>query len=302
MKTLTFRSLLLGAMLFGGINPAAQAADATILRLHNPPQASGIQIGDVLQRTLTVELAQPYQISKTALPVKGTRTDGIELVGMNVGSTEHGKNSVYEITLSYQVFAAASSPKVMQLPKQSFAVTGGQKALSVSLPAWGFWFSPLVATTDIAGAKANLQPSQPPLLVDASPHRIKLFMFAGLFLVSLIGLVYINADKRWLPFMGGPFARAHRKIKRLPINSPQQKQALFHLHNAFNQTFGATLFAKNLHQFLAEHPNFGRLTNDIQAFFETSNRALFAGHSEDVVSVKDLLALSKHLRDSERRV
>ena len=102
--------------------------------------------------------------------------------------------------------------------------------------------------------------------------------------------------------MGGPFAQAHRKIKRLPTNSAQQKQALFDLHNAFNQTFGATLFAKNLHQFLAEHPQFSRLTTEIQAFFETSNRALFASHSENETSVKELLALSKRLRNSERGV
>lgn len=302
MKTLTIKTLLLASMLFSGATLAAQAADAKILRLSNPPQASGIQIGDVLQRTVAVELAQPYQISKSTLPAKGTRTDGIELVDVAVNSAEHDNKTVYEISLSYQVFAAASNPKVMQLPKQSFAVTGGQKALSVSIPAWGFWFSPLVGATDIASAKANLQPSQPPLLVDASLHQVKLMVFAGLFLIGLIAIIYINADRRWLPFMGGPFAEAHRKIKRLPLHSAQEKQALFHLHQAFNQTFGANLFEKNLHQFMAEHPKFSRLTADIQAFFEISNRALFAGHADEQTSVKDLLALSKNLRNSERGV
>ncbi|HEX5539867.1 MAG TPA: nonribosomal peptide synthetase MxaA, partial [Methylophilaceae bacterium] len=217
-------------------------------------------------------------------------------------SAEHGKKTIYTITLSYQVFAYAGSPKVMQLPKQSFAVTGGPKALSLNIPAWGFWYSPLVANVGINDAKANLQPSQLPLLIDLSGHRIKLLVFAGLLVIGLVGLIYVNADRRWLPFMGGPFARAYRKIKRLPQNPAREKQALFYLHEAFNQTFGATLFARNVQQFISSYPAFSRLQADIQAFFEKSNKALFADEGGNAAAMNDLLALSKNLRNSERGI
>lgn len=303
MKTLTIQFAIVAAMLASSASLAAVEPEARILRIVNPPQSNGIHIGDVLQRKVKIELKQPYAISKTAFPLKGSNTQGMELVDISVRTDAGDDKTVYTIALSYQVFAHANSPVVMQLPAQSLAVTGGNKAITLNLPPWRFWFSPLVAAADIADARASLQPSQRPVLVDVSGHKARLAMFAGLFMVGLIALVYINADRRWLPFMGGPFAHAHRRIKRLQKNPAQQEQALLHLHQAFNRTFGANLFSSNIQQFLAQHPKFAGLKAEIEAFFEKSNRALFAGAAgAHDTSVQELLTLSRQLRDSERGV
>ena len=174
-------------------------------------------------------------------------------------------------------------------------------APGLAVPAWRFWFAPLVTMDNFKTARTSLQPSLGPVLVETEPQRLGLAIYAALAVIGLVGLIYVNADRRWLPFMGGPFARAHRRIKRLRHKPAQQKQALFHLHQAFNQTFGASVFAADIEHFIERHPRFVGLRTQITAFFERSNRALFAG-DEQGMSAAELLALSRSLRDSERRV
>lgn len=279
---------------------AMAAPDGRILRIDNPPQPYGVQIGDILQRTLQIELAPGYALSPSSLPVEGTRSGGMELVDVAVDQAQ-GMDTRYTVQLRYQVFAQAAAPASLALPATKLAATGDGKTLTLAVPAWRFWFAPLVAVDNFKAAQASLQPSLGPVLVETQPQRLGLAIYAALAAIGLVGLVYVNADRRWLPFMGGPFARAHRRIKRLRRQPAQQKEALFHLHQAFNQTFGASVFAADIERFVARHPRFEALKAQIAAFFERSNRALFAG-DEQGMSAAELLALSRSLRDSERGV
>ena len=121
--------------------------------------------------------------------------------------------------------------------------------------------------------------------------------------MGLLSLVYVNADKRWLPFMNGAFAQAHRNIKKLKNTQASSKNAFMYMHQAFNKIYGANLFATNLDEFLITHPKYQKLSGEIRKFFELSNRALFASqHASDTQFLQSLIALSKRLRDCERGV
>lgn len=302
MKNPIFKYFIWSILLSIAPAAAAQSADATTIKLINPSQSVGIRIGDVLHRKIELTVNQPYQISKNSLPVKGRTIQGLELAEIEVKSTQSGDKNLYNIDLAYQVFNHANTPIVMQLPPEKFALTGGPEALSVSVPAWRFWFSPLVAG-DISSAMANLQPQQPTPFVDSANHKSALVIFLMLFAAGLIGMIYINADKRWLPFMGGAFARAHRQLKRLSKTQDEERKALFYLHQAFNQVNGANLFAQDLDSFLSKHPNFAKFKVDIQSFFDSSNKSLFADQRHDSAAfIQSLVVFSRQLRDCERGV
>jgi len=188
------------------------------------------------------------------------------------------------------------------LPAEQFAFTGGAKALSIKVPAWRFWFSPLVAE-GINNAKENLQPQFAPTLIDINAHHTKFLLSLALFITGLLGLIYINADKRWLPFMNGEFAQAHRSLKKLPSNEAAEKNALVYMHQAFNNIYGKNLFADEVVQFLANYPKFSILKIEIVHFFEQSNASLFGSQPQNGEHfIKELIALSKRLRDCERGV
>lgn len=280
----------------------AQEPAARIVKIINPSYSNGIHIGDIMERKVVFEAGAPYQISRTALPTKGARQEGIELADIQIGTSQRDRKTRYEIALRYQIFAHAATPVVMQLPAETFALTGGPQALSIKLPGWRFWFAPLVVA-DINTAKDNLQPQYKPTLINPGTHQYRLAVFLGLLLTGLFGLVYINADRRWLPFMNGAFAQAHRKIKRLPNMPAKEKQALLSLHQAFNTVYGANLFAPDLTQFIEAHPRFAKVRTEIEAFFEQSNKSLFAQASHDHAQFfADLTTFSKRLRDCERGV
>lgn len=276
--------------------------EAKIISVSNPSQSHNVQVGDVLTRKIVLEVKPPYQLSQETLPLKGTRNNDIELSQISIQQSTSKEGVRYNIDLRYQVFSAAFVPSVLQLPAEKFAITGGPKALSVNLPAWKFWFSPLVPK-GMTKAKENMHAQFKPTQIDLELHQNKLVVFASLLIVGLLGLVYINADQCWLPLMNGAFAKAHRKMKKLPKNTEGEKQALSYLHQAFNQLHGGNLFANELNGFFSKRPAFVKLRQEIEAFFEQSNQVLFSQKTQSSEQlIADLMALSRRLRDCERGV
>jgi mxaA protein len=278
--------------------PAA-TPEVKIVQLENPGRSIGIQIGDHLERRLHVEVAQPYQLSASALPLKGASHDGIELADIRMEKKVFGTSSIYTLTLRYQVFSPSTKAIILQLPAEKIALNGGPKALAVEIPAWRFWFSPLAAA-DIGLAKTAMQPQAPPSPIALSDHYSGLAAAVACLILGLVGLIYVHADRRWLPFMGGAFASAYREIRRMPRDRQHEPKALLRLHQAFDQVNGASLFAAGIDDFIARYPQFGGARADISAFYVRSGQRLFSGQTGDAHFFEELLALTRRLRHCER--
>jgi mxaA protein len=302
MKNSIINPIVLVSLVFFTSLTFAQESGVKILSITNPLNSNGIQIGEVLNRTIKIEANTTYQLPKTSLPMKGENRNGIELRDITVQVSKGSNTNIYTIALSYQVFASADKPVVMELPDEHLALIGDAKALPIELPAWKFWYSPLVVE-GISNAKENMQPQSKTALIDLNIHHTRLWVSLALLVTGLLGLIYVNADKRWLPFMNGAFAQAHRKIKKLVNDRTSNKNALMYMHQAFNKIYGANLFANELNQFLAANPKFLKMKEDISKFFEQSNASLFANQpANDTQHLQILKALSKRLRDCERGV
>lgn len=300
-KTVFF-AVTLGVIAFANLSIASQQSSASILNIVNPNKSVGIQIGDVLNRTVEIEVLKPYQISKSAFPVKGTHLNGIELTDIKVTTVKDSDKTTYKVNLSYQVFSYSDKPIVMQLPAEHIALAGGATTDFVDIPAWHFWYAPLVPA-GITNAKDNMQPQLRPTLIDLQVHKCRLIALLTMLVIGIIGLVYVNADKQWLPFMNGAFAQAHRKIKKLHNNQAGEQKALLFMHQAFNQTHGANLFANDIKGFVAKYPAFASLEADIAQFFQRSNAALFGNQSHNSGQfINELIVLSKALRTCERGI
>ena len=289
------------------LNAAEETITANIISLTNPAQTFGVQIGDKLSRKVVLEVPAPLKIAENAFPKKGSKNKGVELVGVDVATEQQKELTRYTVNLSYQTFTNPRKPQVMQLPAEKFSLTGGAKSEVLEVPAWSFWFSPIVAG-GITTAEKNIQPEAMPPLLDVSAHKTRLGVFSGLLAISLLALLYLNADGNWLPFMGGAFARAHRQLKRLSKSkgaktTVEEKQALVYIHQAFNQHFGANMFARDIEPFVAKRSGFKKMKAEIAQSFDKSNQALYAvdpRNSEK--TIMDLVRLSKQLRDCERGV
>ena len=301
LKNLSIKSLFL-TVLLAGTALAAEGNGATVT-IKNPAKATGIQIGDVLTRNITIQTAAGQKVTATSLPVKGERTDGIELVDVKLSSEEDEGKATHTLALRYQVFADAVSPAVMKLPAESVELSDTRK---IDIPSWNFWFSPLVKTP-LANVLPNVQPQDKAPLIDTTHHMSALAIYLSLLVIGLLGAIYVNADRQWLPFMGGAFSRAHRSIKKVArsreADDSKVKKVLLSLHQAFNQTYGKNLFRPDVDDFIRQHPGFQKIATDITSFFERSNQALFSKREHDQAGlVSSLVAFSKNLRDCERGV
>lgn len=298
---LTLPCLLAISCVLTPVYAFADEAGVKVRSLVNPLHSNSIQMGDVLDRTIEVEVSANYQLPKTSLPIKGENRHGIELRDIVVHTSKSGESIIYTIALSYQVFASAAKPVVMQLPEEHLLLTGGEKPLTIDVPAWRFWYSPLVAE-GLTNAKAHMQPQAKPPLIDVKPYYTGLWTALGVLAIGLIGLVYVNADKAWLPWMNGAFAQAHRRIKKLSNESTSHQHALTYMHQAFNRIYGENLFANELDKFFAAHPKFMKMQAEIIQFFALSNAALFGRHTSSESELQQLKVLSKRFRDCERGV
>jgi mxaA protein len=304
MKNRLFVSLLRGLLWLPLVMPmwaiasAPTAVNARDISIQNPSRNVGLNIGDVLTRTVSVDLPPGFRIAKSALPQKGSQQQGIELVEVTLDETSAGKAMHYTLTLRYQIFAHRAQPSVLQLPEETIAATGDKQAVTITVPTWRFWLSPLAVST-MASAKANVMPELPPAAIATHEHTGRLYACLALLALGVLGLLYINAERAWLPLMGGPFARAYRRLKRLPATSTQPGYLL--LHQAFNRTYGSSLFAADIPAFIAQHPRFAPLQPDIEAFFLASSASLFAGRQGENSVQAGLLMLCRKLRDCERR-
>lgn len=307
----TNSKLCVTALLLAGLLSASftlQAAEtAKIASISNPAQTYGVQIGDKLSRKIVLDVPAPFKVSESAFPKKGSKNNGVELVEVDVVTEKQKENTRYTVNLSYQTFISPGKPTVMQLPTEKLSLTGGEKSETLEVPAWSFWLSPIV-TGGIETAQKNMQPEAAPPMVDIGAHKTRLVLFASMLAASLLGLLYMNADGNWLPFMGGAFAKAHRQLKRLARSggiktAVEEKQALVYIHQAFNQHFGANMFARDIESFLAKRTSFKKLKDEIAQFFDASNQSLYAVEPRDSQKIiADLTHLSKQLRACERGV
>lgn len=270
-----------------------------LVHLQNPPHYAGIQLGDVLQRRITLSAPATFTVDSSKLPLKGLQRNGVELRQVQVMQASQGGNTLYTLAFEYQVFASSGQPVQLQLPAEQIVFSGSGP---VTMPAWRFWL--------MAQLPDRLQPAKPTLLGQRPPQfletqTISQGLVASLALTLLGGLLllYRNASWAWLPMLNGPFAQAYRRLQRLPATPEGATQASLLMQQAFNQHFGQQMLASHVAAFLAQNPTFNAYATQIQQFYAQSNRVLYDGQ---VPAVTDYLqqckALTRQLRSCERGV
>lgn len=273
--------------------------DVKVLSIRNPATYAGIQLGDVLQRTIRLSVPAQDQLNENTLPLKGLQRNGIELRQWQASSEAESGRRIYTLVFDYQVFASPGQPVQLQLPAERIAFNSGAVA---ELQAWRFWL--------MAQLPDRLQPAKPTVIAQYPPtlqptQMVQRALGVSL-LLALLGslvLLYRNADWGWLPMMNGHFARAYRQLKRLPATADGQKQAALLVQQAFNASFGQQMLASHVPVFVVRQPVFQSLQSQIDAFFAQANAVLYGGQLPDAGEyMQQCKTLTRQLRDCERRV
>ena len=70
MNILLRKLILVAGLALFAHHAAAEQVAARIVQLLNPIQSTGIRIGDIMERKVVLEAPAPYQLSRTALPMR----------------------------------------------------------------------------------------------------------------------------------------------------------------------------------------------------------------------------------------
>ena len=286
----------------------AKAQDASAWRIDvETPAVLGYTIGDVIHHRAHLVLDAPYRLDEGALPVVRKLNSWLEIRSVDVDAHRGWRSRTYDIEITYQVFNTTRAVRGLATPPVSLAVVAGEDTFPVIMPAWSFSVLPVTAAEEIPpGTLPVLRPSQAPAPVDVHPYALRITLLSASLLGAVAYLVYLNGSIPFLRRSNGPFARAHRRLKRLqrrPFGDPVRRDAYRHLHAAFNETAGRVLFVDDLDAFFAEQPRFRGLRVSIESFYAESRQLFFSEEAHDpltATSVGPLLRLALCFRDAER--
>ena len=281
----------------------------------DPDRNVGFLMGDMLNRTITLEVKKPYKLIETTLPIVGYehrykgQVSGIELRKISHSSKENHDNTTYVIQLAYQVFTTAPVVKPAILPAEIIKFQGPATEeakdglVQYKIPEFYFRISPM-AVFGAVKIEDDMSPLRQPILLQPYPEKQKLVACLILLGLSLLGLIYILGSRAWLPLMGRPFAQASKKLRKLSAKDPEHlKTALSIVHKAINTTANYSVFSDNIDAFLTHLPSFKVVETELGQFFALSHQVFFDAQSpvsQDAKSLFWLKNFCKQCRDCER--
>jgi mxaA protein len=272
---------------------AGAAHGATLQATTEEPRAFGYQVGEVVQRRVTVEVPDGLVLDENSLPRPGARGTALELRALRRTA---GRERL-QLELDYQVFLSPAAVRTLELPALTLRYDGTPRAQEVRIDAWPITVAPLVPVeVSPRTGLGELQPDAAPPLIDTRAQRWRLLALAALLtaLLAYLGVVYFG-----LPWWGAqrrPFALAWRQW----YESPPWRQACQRVHAALNQSAGEVLFESGVDRFTSRHTAFAPLKEDIVRFLRLSQREFFEDAAHRPEDVAWLTAFCKRCRDAER--
>lgn len=279
----------------------------------DPVKLVGYTVGDVIEREVILSIKAPYKLIDTSLPIIGyeKRYKG-QLLGIELKSISHSKeetdnSSRHVIHLAYQVFTnnvvaknAALGPEYLNLVNTK----NNKQIVKYRIPSLSIAISPIAIFGQVK-IENNMSQFLGPLLLTADKETYKLQAAVAVFVLSLLGLLYILGLRAWLPRMGGSFAKTYRALRKLPSSDAGLKQGVSKVHAAINSSASISVFSNNIDQFLALKPSFLPLKAELVAFFNLSRQLYFEPQQPDSVettasSQRWLKLFVRRCRDCER--
>lgn len=268
---------------------------ATLHATTDEPRAFGYQVGDVVQRRITVEVPDGLVLDNNSLPRPGARGRALELRAVR-SSTSAQRT---QLELDYQVFLSPADVRTLELPALILRYDGEPRAHELRIDAWPVTVAPLVPVeVSPRTGLGELQPDAAPPLIDTRAQGGRLLAYAALLVALLTYLAIVYFGLPWRGARRRPFALAWRQLNAKA--APPWREACQRVHAALNQSAGEIVFEHGVDRFAAKHVAFAPLKPDIVRFLRLSQREFFEGGARDAGDAAWLVDFCKACRDAER--
>ncbi len=270
-------------------------------------RAYGFMIGDLVPRTVEIEVERGWSLQPTSLPAPGAQRYWLELRSVRTSSRRDVDVDVLRIDLDYQTFYAPIQALERTLPGFTVGVTDGTTVVQARVPDAIVTMSPMrevkLGSGGVDGERTIA------LRLDALPTmrgtRLVRIAAAACTVLVLLSLAVVARRHAWWPFHARPdrpFARAARALRR--ADDARYDDHVRQLHRAFDASAGRRLFAEDVAAWLAARPAFAMRAEPIGRFFAASRALFFAGDgaaARTILPARELAALATALAVAERR-
>ena len=281
---------------------AGGAASATGLQVMvaDEPRAFGWQVGDVLSRSVSIDVPEGLTLDDRSLPQAGGHGLSFELRRATWAAAPRDGARRHRLTLTYQIFRSPPEVRTLELPPVTLRFEGRPRAQDLRIDAWPVTVAPLVPV-EVSPRRGlgEMQPDAEPPLVDTSASRIRLQVVGALSLPLLAWLAHVYLGAPWLARRQRPFECAWRALRSQPATAPT-RATFRQLHEALNRSAGQILFEHGIDDFLAAQPRYAGHCDDLRLFFEHSRREFF-GTAPAAGADPAAADLQRWLRDFCRR-
>src|SRR6185503_5790485 len=192
----------------------------------------------------------------------------------------------------YQVFLSPPAVRTVEIPSFRLRFNGPLRSEEALVEAWPVTVAPWLPL-DVSPRRGlgDLRPDRAPPLIDERAIRLRLLVCAAAALLLLGTLAVIQLGPPWRAARNRPFGRAWRELRRLPQGAAGApwRAACKTMHGALNRSAGEVVFESGLDRFIAGHPVFGALRDDLVRFLRLSRGEFFGDDAREAGDVKWLL-------------
>ena len=289
------------AMLMGSC-AHAQAGDGPRVEA-SEPRAFGYQVGDLVQRNVSLHAPDGWRLDEATLPRPGGRGQPLELRRAVIQTQSEPGGKRHDLVLEYQVFLSPTTVRTIEIAPMRLRFDGAGRSEELLVEAWPVTVAPLapVVVSPRRGL-GELQPDRDPPLVDTSMRQLRLIGWGTAMALLLGWLAWMHLGLPWRAARNQPFGRAWRELRRLPADLPevQWRSAVRLFHEALNRSAGEVMFEPGLERFLAGRPAFHGVRDDLVRFMHLSRAVFFADAPRANGDAAWLVELGRRCRDAER--
>lgn len=267
------------------------------------PRAFGHQVGDLVERRVSVWLPVGWRLDESTLPRPGGRGRAVELRRVESSDEREAGGRVVRFDLQYQVFLAPAAPRLIEIPPWTLRVANDQRQDELRVDAAALMVSPLISVEAPArNGFGDLRPDREPPLVDTRGWAWRLVLWGVLALAPLALLFAVHVGVPWQAARRRPFGAAWRELRRLPAqpSGTEWRAALKRLHGALDRAAGEVVFEHRLQAFVERVPRYRPLAPQLAEFLALSRHEFFAGSAGAPPRAAWLQDLARRLRDTER--
>jgi mxaA protein len=260
-----------------------------------------VQLGDEVAIEYDLPKGLGGQLDLSSLPGIGVIDEELSIREIRVEPIAHKEPTEYRLHVVYQIFKSVKTPEVLIIPPIHFRYKGDPPQGFDSAPR-SLMIEPAIPA-DTVLEQLDIGAPHPPRAKDTQRDLEHLLQWLSAFSATLclILLRHWRHLKRSRPFQA--IRRSCAKALRRRHRREGLEKAVRLIHRALNQTYGHSLFEKDLTRFFEENSKFSGVKTSLHDFFNLSD-AVFYDPTFDVLhhpeAIDQLDGLLKALIEAER--